>query len=1736
MKLFGFFWAAVCTVAAVRANPLGLAEWMQTVEAEFATSIDAAKSELRCRDLPMGMTRAFGCRWDDANALHGAKCEMMARAGVKGTFFVNGGNAKFYTDVAPKLIASGHAIGNHGLGHAFMQELSPNRAWREILEQRIELETRLDVPVVSYAAPFGWPFTPDPERKELIARMLLASGHYVSGDCGVCEKNWKLPDCWYGPARFSANDGKPDPEEFARQLGRAEAYLAKNPDVRNLVFGIHAGCDATGDKVQEELLKGLVAKHPDWWGVTCAEYGAARYSADYARVRKVRAQGTKAVWEVVRFRPVDLGAAVPPMYDFTVAPVHVKTSPEPERMGFAAAHADAKGVADKTPGIRLAVAPDPAHAALAVTVENVSGRELSDLTGVAYAPPEWSDQRFAFSIGKLVAGQIWKKSFALTFSGREDYREGDALYGASVDWPDKGTMYRLYATALVRSAGVSSKMTPRDTALTMGPFDVRSFDEAAWLARSKPGAELPDVGSAKNERWIRFSDPDRHALTVYVNMPYSALHDPEYRKLTHPFLSDKGVRLLAVEFTAPDDAESTLYSTFAQHGGKAVIYLNGVKYPVTSAAMPIPVVRGVNRIIANVPLEGDRFPTSEQMTVCRGGLANPLTFRAIREESKPSVSVRDWLEVEPASRLRIGMKPFNVDLSTADWKVGIRRGHPGAATVESKKPLPGGGYEAVGRVRLAGDELALRERLEIEDARHARLAIEIGDGRKPFGLGWAVMSAIFGNAEWRRGDVLLDGKVVPVPSDKPNLTVQGVREIVLPAQGGKVRMTGLFDVILMDISKSSYAPDSMTLRIYARPGSGKAVTRIAWKMDLAYEPDRGVQLDFRAAMNVGFRDEIAGDGKGGWSDQGPDNDLRTVPVGERSCDNIVFDIVDPAKNGGRSCIALRGAHAPAYPKSCEVVFAEPVRGRFLNLLHAIAFPTGRKTGRVVATFADGYRQEIDVTDNQQVGNFWHPSPMRETALGWSGRNGSTEVGLHVTRFALERSGLVRLAFESVGEGSTWMIVAATVTSEKVPSVEKRKFVLVADGEWLPIEGRTRVKDGSALDFSFLLDAPAGKYGFASAGKNGSLVFERRPDVQIRLYGCNLCFDANFLSDRALIDAMVDDFARLGYNIVRFHHYDGCLLRPAGGYMEMDAKKLDAMDYTFAQMKKRGIYATMDLFVHRDANLWPVKGYEKETVDRGSHKALIWAHEGFNRQFIDYALALMTHVNPYTGLKWGEDPALIDIDCVNEDAVTWTVHGKYAKPVYEKLFGEWAARTGVSGAELAADRSRQWNRFLVDFYPTAYSKTETQLREAGVKPMLTDQNHGTQILGLLTREPYGVVENHFYYWHPRSLKGTWGLPAAVGTMSSKTGLESELMGMAMTRDLKRPFLVTEWDYVHPMPYAGEGALLCGSYAALQDWDALVRFEWAHKEKDLAAGESAGEWFDIVGDPTRQMSERMAACLYTRGDVRKSDVCVPILVSRRHFDEPGARTDLDVVARRIGLVARTGYVLFTPGEKLPLPDGVRAVITCDRAGVEAAEDAGLVHVDAKDVATAFETFVRAGVLPAGCENAAERIYRSQTGELAIDAGAPSFHVATPRSEGFSLEAGATEKGRFADVALKRHHGVFFVAALGEDSLVDASRYLLMHTTRQLATGTEFETDDMSVQLSYGTLPLLVRRGEAEVTLNRDLSGFRLFSLKPDGARGDALPMRVVDGKTTFVLSTAKALAYELVSNDAVGDVAK
>ena len=57
--------------------------------------------------------------------------------------------------------------------------------------------------------------------------------------------------------------------------------------------------------------------------------------------------------------------------------------------------------------------------------------------------------------------------------------------------------------------------------------------------------------------------------------------------------------------------------------------------------------------------------------------------------------------------------------------------------------------------------------------------------------------------------------------------------------------------------------------------------------------DTGFQtVDLKPIVNMDWRDEIWGDGKGGWTDQG-DNDLRQIQVGRRLLLGIPFELIDP---------------------------------------------------------------------------------------------------------------------------------------------------------------------------------------------------------------------------------------------------------------------------------------------------------------------------------------------------------------------------------------------------------------------------------------------------------------------------------------------------------------------------------------------------------------------------------------------------------------------------------------------------------------------------------------------------------------------------------------------------------------------------------------------------------------------------------------------------------------------------
>ena len=111
-----------------------------------------------------------------------------------------------------------------------------------------------------------------------------------------------------------------------------------------------------------------------------------------------------------------------------------------------------------------------------------------------------------------------------------------------------------------------------------------------------------------------------------------------------------------------------------------------------------------------------------------------------------------------------------------------------------------------------------------------------------------------------------------------------------------------------------------------------------------------------------------------------------------------------------------------------------------------------------------------------------------------------------------------------------------------------------------------------------LDAPAGGHGFVVVKDGHLFAGEKR----IRFFGVNTCFGANFPT-HADAEKIAARMAKFGIGCVRFHHMDTSMA-PEGilqaDKRTLDPAMLDRLDYFIFQLKRRGIYADLNLHVGR----------------------------------------------------------------------------------------------------------------------------------------------------------------------------------------------------------------------------------------------------------------------------------------------------------------------------------------------------------------------------------------------------------------------------------------------------------------------------------------------------------------------------------------------------------------------------
>lgn len=111
------------------------------------------------------------------------------------------------------------------------------------------------------------------------------------------------------------------------------------------------------------------------------------------------------------------------------------------------------------------------------------------------------------------------------------------------------------------------------------------------------------------------------------------------------------------------------------------------------------------------------------------------------------------------------------------------------------------------------------------------------------------------------------------------------------------------------------------------------------------KPDALFTVDIRPYCNMDFADERAGDGKGGWNDEGMFNDMRCVPeagTGIKKHFGIPFEILEPAASKGKTVITMKGSTTPAFPDKVTIDLGGRKNVRALYFLFSGGADYGQK--------------------------------------------------------------------------------------------------------------------------------------------------------------------------------------------------------------------------------------------------------------------------------------------------------------------------------------------------------------------------------------------------------------------------------------------------------------------------------------------------------------------------------------------------------------------------------------------------------------------------------------------------------------------------------------------------------------------------------------------------------------------------------------------------------------------------
>ena len=929
------------------------------------------------------------------------------------------------------------------------------------------------------------------------------------------------------------------------------------------------------------------------------------------------------------------------------------------------------------------------------------------------------------------------------------------------------------------------------------------------------------------------------------------------------------------------------------------------------------------------------------------------------------------------------------------------------------------------------------------------------------------------------------------------------------------------------VSVRATAPDGADgAQVYLCLSASKGT---AWFDDVTFVegdavPAQVEPVDLRAACGAGFRDEAAGDGKGGWTDQG-DNDLRNLPTGRAVFRGVPFEVIDPAANAGRSCVVLKGKGTAHQPASAVVPLGHTCQT--LYFLHACAWaPRGASAGRYELVYADGTKAAVALQSGRDVFDWWDPQDRARVAVGWEGGNPQHgPVGLGVFPLANPQPDKAIQEVRAVSAGGDPVLMLVAITTSDGPAVlspRPVRYEFTDTAGWYEFAFPADDTNLDAIDLTGFLDAPAGKHGFLSVRDNGHFYFA--DGTRVRFWGTNICGPSAFPA-KSDAPALAGRLAKYGVNLLRIHAVDGRWGRlidyTQGDSRHLNAEALDRLDFFFAELRKRGIYVYFDLLDYRQ--FVPGDGVADAGKFEHGWRNSIKGATIYNDRLIELqkelATNFLTHTNPYTTLRYVDDPAVAVVEITNENSVFYMHNTSLTLPVYvQELRERWDAwrkdqKLGPAPLPLkqmyqdpakapgSGEGSRQnvseMLRFLFDIERRYYGQMRDHLRRIGLRVPITGTNQTFCPASAYSDSVNDFMSRNNYWQHPNVHAKPFVTFRNVSVLDSDLAATSNpVTEVASSSVAGKPMIVPEYNFPWPNEYRSECLPLMAAYACLQDWDGMLFFAYRPEGRAL-------EHFANQSDPVRWGQFPAAAMLFHRGDVDAARQTVSL-----------SWTEQDVFAG--GPTHRQAK--GSPFRRVTYEHEVRNLF------------ASAPEPDPTDPASAIRALVihkgptwglTAGAIDPNAPNS--RV--SDTGQLRLYADRGLFVIAAPRTMAVVGRLGKVGKLTLGDLAVECENAfaAVMVTSLDGQPIGKARRVLVTAVARAENTGQAF-TRNHTALAEKGRPPVLVEPVRCE--LHVPMPGQAVARpLDPTGRRRDAMPTTWQAGRAQFRTDAARSPWIEL-----------